>query len=226
MDAIQIFNKCITWTRTVTLILSILIVILSLSIYNHTALPILELLENPSISTTAVSGSELLHDMIQDRRFIATLVAAQASVFCPLFLLMTTNSSPLPTKTNRFSNTEKYRIVIEQFCYFLMPFGLALSWVFCIIFDRKTEIASSLEFEPFGYVSHDSSISSISSHLWELAIYLVDSLKYIIISILVLEIVFIWMSSFEYAKVLSDSQAIKLLFDEEEEEGEEKVLYI
>lgn len=220
MDAIQIFNKCITWTRTVTLILSILIVILSLSIYNYTALPILELLQDSSITTT-VSGSELLHDMIQDRRFIATLVAAQASVFCPLFLLMTTNS-PLPTKTNRFSNTEKYRIVIEQFCYFLMPFGLALSWVFCIIFDRKTEIAS-LEFEPFGYVSNDS------SDLWELANYLVDSLKYIIISILVLEIVFIWMSSFEYAKVLSDSQAIKLLFDEEEEEEvekEEKVLYI
>lgn len=220
MDAIQIFNKCITWTRTVTLILSILIVILSLSIYNYTALPILELLQDSSITTT-VSGSELLHDMIQDRRFIATLVAAQASVFCPLFLLMTTNS-PLPTKTNRFSNTEKYRIVIEQFCYFLMPFGLALSWVFCIIFDRKTEIAS-LEFEPFGYVSNDS------SDLWELANYLVDSLKYIIISILALEIVFIWMSSFEYAKVLSDSQAIKLLFDEEEEEEvekEEKVLYI
>ncbi|CAO3644578.1 unnamed protein product [Mucor hiemalis] len=216
MDAIQVFNKCITWTRTVSLILSIVIVILSLSIYNYTALPILELLEESSISST-ILGSELLHDMIQDRRFIATLVAAQASIFCPLFLLMTT-TSPLPTKTNQFSNTEKYRIVIEQFCYFLMPFGLALSWVFCIIFDKKTEMAS-LEFAPFGYVSNDS-------NLWGLAIYLVDSLKYIIISVLVLEIVFIWMSSFEYARVLSNSQAIQLLFDEEEQVEEEKVLYV
>ncbi|GAA5797753.1 hypothetical protein HPULCUR_003147 [Helicostylum pulchrum] len=202
MESIRFLNTCVVWTRSTALILSILIVILSLSVYNYNAIPVLLLLEN-ELETT-INVHQIIYDMVQDRRLIAALVAAQASIFCPLFLLMSTSTSVVNLKP-KVPTCEVWRTVVEQFCQFLMPLGLALSWLFCITFDRRTNDSLASQ-----KVLQDDN----QDHYCQLANYIGDSLKYIIIVVLLLEVVIIWISSFKYASVLSQ-QVIML------EEGED-----
>lgn len=207
----------------------------SLSIYNYNAIPVFSLLEEEA-SSLVLKGHEIIFDMIQDRRLIATLVAAQASIFCPLFLLMSASPTITTCYSTRISTAEIWRTVIEQFCQFLMPLGLALSWIFCITFDKRTESA---------LLDQNMMIQVDQDQYTTLAGYIGNSLKYVIIIILLLEVVIIWVSSFKYATILFISQhqqAIRLGDDDEvytslhsiEEEkqlennssDEEKMLYI
>ncbi|GAA5807250.1 hypothetical protein MFLAVUS_000606 [Mucor flavus] len=194
MESIRFLNTCVVWTRSTVLILSILIVILSLSVYNYNAIPVHLLLED-EIETT-INARQIIYDMVQDRRLIAALVAAQASIFCPLLLLMSTSASVVDLKA-KVPTSEVWRTVVEQFCQFLMPLGLALSWVFCITFDRRTSDS---------FTSQKNLQDDDQDHYCQLANYIGDSLKYIIIVVLLLEVVIIWISSFKYASVLSQQE--------------------
>lgn len=207
MEDILFFNTIVIWTRSVVLILSILVVVISLSIYNYNAIPVFSLLEEDA-TNIVIKGHQIIYDMIQDRRLIATLVAAQASIFCPLFLLMSscnTSTSCFEYITRRtrssiaLSTTEIWRAIIEQFCQFLMPLGLAMSWMFCITFDQRTE-AALIDQNMMGLKFSEGINSCI------LAIYVVDRLKYIIITVLVMEVLAIWLSSYKYATILFNEQ--------------------
>ncbi|KAI8085331.1 hypothetical protein BDF21DRAFT_492088 [Thamnidium elegans] len=112
---ITTFLHCI---RLTTLITTIVIVIGSLFLYSSNATPL-------NISDTTDSKAWMIQS-ITDRRLISTLVAAQASIFCPLFVLL----SPTAKETEA--------CIIEILCQWLMPLGLALSWMFSILFDLKT----------------------------------------------------------------------------------------
>ncbi|KAL7315776.1 hypothetical protein PS15m_004952 [Mucor circinelloides] len=242
MEDIQFFNTFVVWTRSVVLILSIFVVVLSLSIYNYSAIPVFSLLEEDA-ANVVIKGHQIIYDMIQDRRLIATLVAAQASIFCPLFLLMSSCNAPTSCfeyVTRRsfivLSSSEIWRAIIEQFCQFLMPLGLAMSWIFCITFDQRTE-AALIDQNMMGLnFAEDTSCA--------LAIYVANGLKYIIITVLAMEVLAIWLSSYQYAMILFraqyQQQAIRLNEDEndveyaaidstqgrEDEYHEEKLLHV
>ncbi|CAO0799452.1 unnamed protein product [Mucor circinelloides] len=116
-------NRIITIThcvRLATLITAVVIVIGSLGFYSNNSIPL-----NATESDQQDSKTWIIQT-ITDRRLISTLVAAQASIFCPLFILL----SP--------SNTKHADTLIEVVCQFLMPLGLALSWTFSILFDLKS----------------------------------------------------------------------------------------
>lgn len=116
-------NRIITIThcvRLATLITAVVIVIGSLGFYSNNSIPL-----NATESDQQDSNTWIIQT-ITDRRLISTLVAAQASIFCPLFILL----SP--------SNTKHADTLIEVVCQFLMPLGLALSWTFSILFDLKS----------------------------------------------------------------------------------------
>ncbi|KAI8637908.1 hypothetical protein BD408DRAFT_423754 [Parasitella parasitica] len=104
--------------RLATLITAVVIVIGSLGFYSNNSIPINITEQDQQHDNTWVIQT------ITDRRLISTLVAAQASIFCPLFVLLTTASH---------ADT-----LIENICQFLMPLGLALSWTFSIMFDLKS----------------------------------------------------------------------------------------
>ncbi|KAI8644211.1 hypothetical protein BD408DRAFT_481412 [Parasitella parasitica] len=202
MEDIHFFNTLVVWTRSVVLILSILVVILSLSIYNYSAVPVFSLLEEDA-TNIVTKGHQVIYDMIQDRRLIATLVAAQASIFCPLFLLMSACSASTICHeyvTRRsfiiLSTSEIWRAITEQFCQFLMPLGLAMSWIFCITFDQRTEAALANQ--------NMMGLNFADDHA--LAIYVANGLKYIVIVVLVMEVLAIWLSSYTYAVILFKAQ--------------------
>lgn len=240
MEDVRFFNTFVIWTRSVVLILSILVVVLSLSIYNYSAIPIYSLLEEDA-TNVVIKGHQIIYDMIQDRRLIATLVAAQASIFCPLFLLMSscnTSTSCFEYVTKRLfvvlSTTDIWRAIVEQFCQFLMPLGLAMSWIFCITFDRRTE-AALVDQNMMGLNFAEQQTSCA------LAMYVANGLKYIIITVLAMEVLAIWLSSYQYAMILFRAQyqqrAIQLTEDEGDVEccagmesmhghDEEKLLHI
>jgi hypothetical protein len=247
-NGLPFYNKCVNWTRSIVLILSIFIVVLSLCIYNYTAIPLFSLHQQDI--------KQIMYDMINDRKLIATLVAAQTSIFCPLFLLMSkSTTSTLCTSLHHLycqsTQAEITRTVIEQFCQFLMPLGLALSWIFCISFEKRTEEFGFLESDMMEEVEQEEGfiymvMMKVNQQRqeggWEeLAGYIVNGLKYVIIGVLMLEVMIIWVSSIRYATLLvskHQQQAIRLVEEEEEEEDylvdcgeqvfgeEEKVLYI
>ncbi|KAI9345443.1 hypothetical protein BD770DRAFT_446975 [Pilaira anomala] len=225
MEAVRFFNTCVIWTRSTVLILSIVIVVLSLGVYNYNAIPVFLLLEDEFEPTTILKRHQMISDMIQDRRLIATLVAAQASIFCPLFLLMSTSSitTHLNSIKSQLPTSEIWRTFIEQFCQFLMPLGLALSWIFCITFDKRT--ADALLSQDLFQVLDECALAS----------YIENSLKYIVISILLLEVIIIWISSFKYASILFLSQCKSIRLEEgedyaelgyEDEDEEENISFI
>lgn len=115
-------NRIITIThcvRLATLITAVVIVVGSLGFYSNNSTPInLNEQDQQNDSTWIVQT-------ITDRRLISTLVAAQASIFCPLFMLLSPSTAHTDT-------------LIETICQFLMPLGLALSWIFSILFDLKS----------------------------------------------------------------------------------------
>ncbi|KAI8342830.1 hypothetical protein BC941DRAFT_335373, partial [Chlamydoabsidia padenii] len=104
------------WTRTSILILSILIFIISLSRYSRDTVPISSLNGDPHL---------LFKALIRDRQLISTLVAAQASIFCPIVLLAG-------------MHPDEQKTLLDRFCQCMMPLGLGLGWVYCIFFDQKT----------------------------------------------------------------------------------------
>ncbi|CEP15541.1 hypothetical protein [Parasitella parasitica] len=179
-----------------------LVVILSLSIYNYSAIPMFSLLEEDA-TNVVIKGHQIIYDMIQDRRLIATLVAAQASIFCPLFLLMSSCSTSTICHeyvTRRsfivLSTSEIWRAIIEQFCQFLMPLGLGMSWIFCITFDQRTEAALI-----------DQNMMGLNfAEDQALAAYVANGLKYIVIVVLLMEVLTIWLSSYIYAVILFKAQ--------------------
>lgn len=104
--------------RLITLVSSILIVIGSLGFYSFNSVPL-----KISTAKEQVHNNTWIIQTITDRRLISTLVAAQASIFCPLFILLSPKTAEI---------TESF---VEMACQFLMPLGLALSWLFSILFD-------------------------------------------------------------------------------------------
>ncbi|KAI8362644.1 hypothetical protein BD560DRAFT_404404 [Blakeslea trispora] len=112
--------------RLLTLVTAVSIVVGSLVFYSSSSIP-LEITDDEQIEK--IDSTVWIIQTITDRRLISTLVAAQASIFCPLFILLTTNGNNQgSTQSNRVS-------IIEMACQFLMPIGLALSWMFSILFD-------------------------------------------------------------------------------------------
>ncbi|KAI7857482.1 hypothetical protein BDC45DRAFT_34348 [Circinella umbellata] len=204
------------WTRTTVLILAIFIVATSLSIYSTHTIPIFSLFSRyrqQQIAATThhdnrlnAHESTILLEMIQDRRLISTLVAAQASVFCPLFLLLTSYSKQKQEKRQEQEKQQEQdqqqeqehprRIALDLvWCHVLMPFGLALSWIFCIAFDRKT-MTAILQQQPYinktwMFLFQDMCLldQSGSPNQWAcLGINVTHGLKYLIVLILILEI--------------------------------------
>ncbi|KAI9476538.1 MAG: hypothetical protein EXX96DRAFT_577503 [Benjaminiella poitrasii] len=115
--------------RLFTLITAVIIVFGSLGVYSSNSIPL-------QIATTVAedfsTAKTWIIQTVSDRRLISTLVASQASIFCPLFILL----SPINSAAQQIS-------LIELVCQFLMPFGLALSWMFSILFDLKsTDVAT------------------------------------------------------------------------------------
>lgn len=118
--------------RLTSLITAIVIVIGSLCLYSSNALPLNITDDGKEDIKTWILQS------ITDRRLISTLVAAQASIFCPLFVLLnpsSLSSKPTAQITEPISATTS---LVEMVCQLLMPLGLALSWMFSILFDLKT----------------------------------------------------------------------------------------
>lgn len=203
MTDFQFFNVFVFWTRSIVLILSITVVILSLTIYNSNSTPMLNLLEYEADASIGLGDDFIVNDTVRDRRLIATLVAAQASIFCPLFLLM--SSSALKFRPEYFdcvSTLEIWRVGIEQLCQFLMPLGLVFSWIFCITFDRKVETAMNLE-----DMLH-------STDTWcGLGASIAENLKYFIIIVLMMEMLGIWIFSFKcmaYMFIFRNQYSIRL----------------
>jgi hypothetical protein len=199
MEDTHFFNSALIWTRTIVLLLSILVVVISLTVYNYNALPVFSLLETEAVES--LTGHQIINDMIQDRRLIATLVAAQASIFCPLFLLMSSTSVSIIT----LSSTDAiWRTVVEQFCQFLMPLGLAMSWIFCITFDQHTHITLVDKYAQ-------------QQDRWiQCAVYVANGLEHVIVLVLMLEILTIWASAFKNALTLARSQQRAIRLDEKE----------
>lgn len=202
MNDFQFFNIFIFWTRSIVLLLSITIVILSLTVYNSNSTPISTLLE---YETDVLQSDQIISDTVQDRRLIATLVAAQASIFCPLFLLMSSATLKFcPDYFGVLSNMDIFRIGIEQFCQILMPLGLTFSWLFCVTFDRKTETAMMIE--------------NLEDTWSVLGASVTENLKYITVIVLLMEILGICIVSFKYVSYLLISQkqnSIRLIDDVE-----------
>ncbi|KAL0074676.1 hypothetical protein J3Q64DRAFT_1609555, partial [Phycomyces blakesleeanus] len=123
----------IFWTRASVLFISIFVILITLGLYSSVSIPIFSILGNENTfmyGTLENSHQVWAVEMVQDRRVIATLVATQASIFCPLFLLLGHHFQPAPPSA-------------ELICQLLMPLGLSMSWMFCILFDRKTSFALS-----------------------------------------------------------------------------------
>ncbi|ORY97782.1 hypothetical protein BCR43DRAFT_490348 [Syncephalastrum racemosum] len=199
-------QKGIQCCRTAVLVLSVSIVTCSLSIYSSYTVPVFSLFQQQSSQLDRI----VLLEMVQDRRLISTLVAAQASVFCPMFLILTSHQrrsdndhQPTPAHTPSTStstpatttDTTLGSIVLELFCRLLMPLGLSVSWLFCILFDRKTMAA---------LVTNEQSTTSLWWPLQDLCLFesgdstspclvinMVHTLKYCVVGFLICEISFV-----------------------------------
>ncbi|CAO3608069.1 unnamed protein product [Cunninghamella blakesleeana] len=183
MDSQKILTNTIYWVRMMILVLSVLIMIASLSQYSQDTIPLLTLIHNINDQTYANSIRE---SIIQDRKLIATLVASQVSIFCPLFLLAGSQTEKIKKLTfyyikNNEQQQQKSKVdekmsllnnnnnnvddhdtspflkgCLDIFCQFLMSIGLAITWIFCISFDQKVEAIDS----SFSMTTDSSSSSS------------------------------------------------------------------
>lgn len=231
----QRINGYLYCTRSLVLALAIIITSASLCIYSTNTRSLSSLFAkkyyyDPSQQASFridESTSAIMIQMIQDRRLISTLVAAQASIFCPLFLLVNSNSM----KKNHYIPS------IEQLlCQLLMPAGLAISWVFCICFDLKTlsVISHDIPLVPRLYrfltpqlqdmCLFDRSSSPYARHLCAV-VNGIHYLKYVMILILVLDFGLVLISGLAayYEKVIQDQQVGPIrLVDEEQAYPSEK----
>lgn len=188
--------SCVFWTRTTVLVLAIVIVAASLSVYSLHTVPIFSLFGGGgSGNSSHQHQTTVLLEMVQDRRLISTLVAAQASVFCPLFLLLNHNRK----KENEEQSSSSSLALDLVCCHVLMPLGLALSWTFCIMFDRKTMMAlmqsgflgEELVTSWTDYMGwHDMCLLNRNVHgEWPcLAVNVIHGFKYLIVLVLAAEI--------------------------------------
>lgn len=189
-------HKSVQWTRIAVLVLAITIVAFSLTVYSSHTTPIFSLFgEKHSVQR----DTTFLLEMVQDRRLISTLVAAQASVFCPLFLLL--SSSNHQTQQLKRTTTSSSSFLADLICcHILMPCGLTLSWVFCLMFDRKTmDVLSStsqlLQQQPselsLWWPFQDMCLldRSNDSNYWPcMVVNTMHGFKYLIVCVLLLEI--------------------------------------
>ncbi|OAD74918.1 hypothetical protein PHYBLDRAFT_61037 [Phycomyces blakesleeanus NRRL 1555(-)] len=179
----------IFWTRASVLFISIFVILITLGLYSSVSIPIFSILGNENTfmyGTLENSHQVWAVEMVQDRRVIATLVATQASIFCPLFLLLGHHFQPAPRASHREPGSKSitgtgagaggdvWRASAELICQLLMPLGLSMSWMFCILFDRKTSFALSGSLDeywfwpdlcvsrPAGLLSYSPSSSSSS----------------------------------------------------------------
>ncbi|ORZ00080.1 hypothetical protein BCR42DRAFT_475671, partial [Absidia repens] len=215
MEQHNFIHAAIHWIRTSVLILSILVIITSLNQYSKKSTSVFTLLHdnNTTISTyNNENDGEGVVDrfgqaLVQDRRLIATLVAAQASVFCPLFLLLGNNRSNFSSSENEHPcNTAVISLVgfweaaLDLLCQFLLPLGLALSWLFCISFDHRTSQVIH-DYSPSNTDMPPSPSSYISSFAWDnctSTVNTVHGLKYLIVMALVFEMIFITIAWIQY----------------------------
>ncbi|KAI9032511.1 hypothetical protein CLU79DRAFT_681425, partial [Phycomyces nitens] len=79
--------------------------------------------------TLATHPLTLLQEAVQDKRLISTLVAVQASIMCPFFLLY--------SQSEDSERPSAYNTAVDLVCQFFLPLGLSLSWLFCVMFDHK-----------------------------------------------------------------------------------------
>ncbi|KAI9317403.1 hypothetical protein BX666DRAFT_1936933 [Dichotomocladium elegans] len=222
------------WTRTAVLVLAIAIVASSLTVYSlHTA-PIFSLFLNvkaggssSSSSSSSRSGissgdrfsngantnAAIMIEMVEDRRLISTLVAAQASVFCPLFLLLT-------SKSKRATTSAALDLVC---CHVLMPFGLALSWIFCILFDRKTMavvtgIGRHDHWYNYLWPQRDICLLDLRGQWPCIAVNTIHALKYPIVLVLFVEIALVVAGAL--VRSCSEKRGAIQLAEDDEDEGE------
>lgn len=187
----QSITTALNYIRLITLVSSILIVIGSLAFYSFNSIPL-------KISATKEqvldkNNETWIIQTITDRRLISTLVAAQASIFCPLFILLSPKTAEV---------TESF---IEMACQFLMPLGLALSWIFSILFDLKsTDIIGKTDI-----CLHNSSCYSF---------LLVYGLKYVVVGLFVLE------TSLTTVLFFTNTRKIQLPLDDSDIEKNQSVL--
>ncbi|KAI8063814.1 hypothetical protein BC940DRAFT_321494 [Gongronella butleri] len=195
----QLLQRAIHCTRLGVLALSVTIILASLSQYSKHAVPILALLKNEERVSMAV---------IQDRRLIATLVASQASIFCPLFLLMsqccgvkerelagdqdnndTDSTFQLTNSPSAKAAIAFMRSAFDLFCQFLMPLGLVLSWLFCISFDHKTALLLDEPVAPISFMSYLTLWQGYST-----AIVTIQGLKCTVVLALLVEMILVTMA--------------------------------
>ncbi|CAO3656739.1 unnamed protein product [Mucor hiemalis] len=177
-------------TRIFTLITAGVIVLGSLSLYSSNALPLNITDDDEQDASTWIIQS------ITDRRLISTLVAAQASIFCPLFILL----NPKSGQEIESSTT----CMIEVLCQLLMPLGLALSWMFSILFDAKTTELTGR--------SDMCLLEDISCVLFGF----IHGLKYVIVLLFAIETSLVGL---QYVMTRFHSHKIQLPLDEEEEKN-------
>lgn len=219
--------SCVFWTRTTVLVLAIIIVAASLSVYSLHTVPIFSLFGGSGVN--GHHQTSILLEMVQDRRLISTLVAAQASVFCPLFLLLNHNRKK---EQHDESSSLAFDLVC---CHVLMPLGLALSWTFCIMFDRKTmmalmqggfmgqELVTSWT-EYMGW--HDMCLLDRNIHgEWPcVAVNVIHGFKYLIVLVLAAEIYMVIAAAFilrreQRHEEYTNQGVIQLCIDEKSQHG-------
>ncbi|CAO3599600.1 unnamed protein product [Absidia cylindrospora] len=215
MESRNLIQNIIQWTRKSVVTLSIIIIITSLSQYSKEAIPVFTLLPSTKDAIDADNNENLVNRihsfgqaLIQDRRLIATLVAAQTSIFCPLFLLVG-NAATCMNHHHHPSNADQqqhssssvvgfWKTALDLLCQIIMPLGLAMNWLFCLSFDHKTSHLIHVYFptsDTAAIVASASSPSSIWSFAWSLrcdvSINFLEGLKYLTIMILGLEMILV-----------------------------------
>ncbi|ORZ07901.1 hypothetical protein BCR42DRAFT_472094 [Absidia repens] len=216
MENRTLMHNIIQWTRKSVVTLSIIIIITSLSQYSKEAIPIFTLLPGTKGAIDADNNENLVNRihsfgqaLIQDRRLIATLVAAQTSIFCPLFLLVG-NAATCMNHHHHPSNADQqqqhssssvvgfWKTALDLLCQIIMPLGLAMNWLFCLSFDHKTSQLIHVYFptsNAAAIAASTSSPSSIWSFAWSLpcdvSINFLEGLKYLTIMVLGLEMILV-----------------------------------
>ncbi|KAI8982307.1 hypothetical protein BDF20DRAFT_866167 [Mycotypha africana] len=193
--------------RLISLITAVCIVIGSLGFYSNHSLPLSITTDNDdqpqqlgSITTTWIMQT------ISDRRLISTLVAAQASIFCPLFMLLSQSTAVTTSMKKSYIEEEdensEYKdncsnsSFLEMACQFLMPLGLALSWIFSILFDMKTS-------EVMQYTSSSNSGVCLLQQRGDgcLLFEFIYGLKYVIVGLFALETLLVTCTFFSNKRI-------------------------
>ncbi|KAI7870646.1 hypothetical protein BDF14DRAFT_1772161 [Spinellus fusiger] len=121
------FFNLLQTLRFIALILSGCVVAVSLCDYSRSSDLFLSLLTD-KMHVLVQNPLVLLIEAVQDRRLISTLVAAQASILCSFVPLYSPEDKAVDTPP-------VYPTLYEPIFQCFVALGLALSWIFCIVFD-------------------------------------------------------------------------------------------